>query len=118
MQVDNMHMRIYKEINPDTQRRAHMTEFWRKWEGRKRQMDSSMQVAHMQLDALPTDVPLPQSFLLHLESLTKDSDHEECKPPVMLESPWMSVCDQQRMPYLFAQLCSQTPLLIAQAQSF
>ena len=104
-----MHVQLYRQIQPSPRQRTRMTQFWRLWERRKRQLDGDMHAACRLLNSLPTHIPLPHSFLTQLDALaaTEDAFEDASEYSASLNAPSATVCDQRRFPDLLQRFCSR-----------
>lgn len=69
LQMDNMHVNLYRKVRPSALQRSLMAEFWLAQANRRRSHDEYIHTARSLLAALPSNVPLPLDFFTHLNNL-------------------------------------------------
>lgn len=79
-----------------------------RWERRKRQLDRDMHAACMQLDSLPSHIPLPPEFLSHLNALlSTELDINALKVPTALGVHIARDTELCRSSVLLQRFCSR-----------
>lgn len=62
VQVDNLHIRMYRMLHPAPPQRVALAAHWHLWERRRRTLDAPMATARGLLSTLPQFIPIPASF--------------------------------------------------------
>lgn len=66
MQTELVHIRVYKEMKFSPEQRRFMSDFWGKWERRRRALDTELAGALERLDHLPSAADLDGTLLMRV----------------------------------------------------
>lgn len=73
MQTELVHIRVYKEMKFTPEQRRFMSDFWGKWERRRRALDTELASALEQLERLPSAADLDGSLLMLVSAAASGS---------------------------------------------
>lgn len=73
MQIENLHIHVYRMLHLSPSQRDALASHWHLWERRRRSLDGPIAAAHDHLSSLPQFIPLPKPFARRILAIADGS---------------------------------------------